>query len=201
MIRVRAAVLAGLAVAALLLAPAMAQTVPTTSGAAAAAHNEYVLGSGDVLRIIVFGAGADPDGGAGSSGDLSGQYTVSGTGVLSLPLIGDIPATGKTVAQVREEIVVALKDGYIKSPSVSAEILSYRPYFILGEVNKPGQYPYMDGMTVINAIATAGGYTYRANQKYVYIKSASDLGEHKVRVNDALPIQPGDTVRIVERLF
>jgi protein involved in polysaccharide export with SLBB domain len=180
--------------------PAIAQPssdsppVPAASVASAAPtagpEYSYVLGSGDILRVIVFG-----------EDNLSGQFTVAGNGILSFPLVGDLPAAGKTVEEVRDEIADALRNGYVKDPKVSAEVLTFRPYFILGEVAKPGQYPYSDRITVMNAIATAGGFTYRANQKYAFIKPSNGAAEHKVRLNDQLLLAPGDTVRIAERYF
>ncbi len=163
---------------------------PVQDAASAGDASDYVLGSGDVLRIIVFG-----------EGDLSGQFTVAGNGILSFPLIGDLPAAGKTVEQVRDEIADALRNGYVKDPKVSAEVTTFRPYFILGEVARPGQYPYSNHITVMNAIATAGGFTYRANQKFAFIKPSSGDQEHKVQLNDQLLLAPGDTVRIAERYF
>ncbi len=151
---------------------------------------DYVLGSGDNLRIIVFGEDS-----------LTGQFTVAGNGRLSFPLIGDVQAAGKTVQQLRDEITTALADGYIKDPKVSAEVMTFRPYYVLGEVEKPGQYPYVSGITVMNAVATAGGFTYRANNHSVFIKKANEIVEHKVPLNDALELAPGDTLRVGERYF
>ena len=151
---------------------------------------DYRLGPGDKLRITVFGE----DG-------LSGEFFVAGDGRISFPLIGEVSASGKTVNAVQAEIAAALRDGYLKDPRVSAEVLIFRPYYILGEVTKPGEYPYSNGMTVMNAVATAGGFTYRANQKYVYIKGAHEETERKVRLTDGLRLEPGETARIVERYF
>jgi polysaccharide biosynthesis/export protein VpsN len=181
--------------AVVLSAPATAQTVgdaQTVPAAAAAPPKpyDYVLGSGDVLRIIVFGEAT-----------LTGEFTVAGNGILSFPLIGDVQASGKTVEEVRDEITAGLQDGYIKDPKVSAEVLTFRPYFILGEVQKPGEYPYRDRITVMNAIATAGGFTYRANQSYVFVKPSDGSTERKERLNDLLSVAPGDTIRIAERFF
>jgi protein involved in polysaccharide export with SLBB domain len=151
---------------------------------------DYILGAGDNLRIIVFG-----------EVNLTGQFTVATNGHISFPLIGDVQAAGKTVQELRSEITAALADGYVKDPKVSAEVMTFRPYYILGEVEKPGEYPYIGGITVMNAIATAGGFTYRANNHDVFIKKANDTAEHKVRLNDALELSPGDTLRVGERYF
>jgi polysaccharide export outer membrane protein len=176
---------------------AMAPPTPPTAAPAApadqaadAAIADYTLGAGDNLRISVFGEES-----------LTGQFTVATNGRISFPLIGDVQAAGKTVQELRGEIVAALADGYIKDPRVSAEVMTFRPYYILGEVEKPGEYPYVGGITVMNAIATAGGFTYRANSHDVFIKKANDTAEHKVRLNDTLALSPGDTIRVGERYF
>ncbi len=151
---------------------------------------DYRLGSGDKLRIIVF-----------DEPSLSGEFLVDGTGAVSLPLIGEIEASGKTVRELQRDIELALKDGYLNDPKVSAEVLNFRPFYILGEVNAPGTYPYTDGLTVLNAVATAGGFTYRANERVVYIRRAGELKERPYKMTSSTPVRPGDTVRIGERIF
>ncbi len=152
--------------------------------------SDYVLGSGDKLRLIVFGEDS-----------LGGEFVVAGTGKVSLPLIGDVQAAGKTVRDFQDTVRAALANGYLRDPRVSAEVTNYRPFYILGEVNKPGDYPYLNGLTVVNAIATAGGFTYRANTKKVFIRHGTDAKEAEYVLDSGLMIQPGDTVRIVERFF
>jgi polysaccharide export outer membrane protein len=151
---------------------------------------DYVLGSGDKLRVIVFGEDS-----------LGGEFVISGTGKVSLPLIGDVQAAGKTVRDFQDTVRAALANGYLRDPRVSAEVLNYRPFYILGEVNKPGDYPYISGLSVTNAIATAGGFTYRANTKKVFIRRAGETSENPHALDGSLMIQPGDTVRVVERFF
>ena len=151
---------------------------------------EYRLGPADRVRVMVY---AEPQ--------LSGEFYISNNGKASLPLIGDIQAAGLTVHAFQDEIQDALKDGYLKDPSVSVEVLTYRPYYILGEVDKPGQYPYTADLTVINAVATAGGFTYRANKSRVYIKHINDQKERGYPLTSTAPVSPGDTIRIGERLF
>jgi polysaccharide biosynthesis/export protein VpsN len=180
----------GDAPAAGLAGPGAPAVSPTDQAAADPAVADYVLGSGDNLRISVFGEDS-----------LTGQFTVASNGHISFPLIGDVQASGKTVREVREEIAAALADGYIKDPRVSAEVMTFRPYYILGEVEKPGEYPYIGGITVMNAIATAGGFTYRANNHDVFIKKPNETTEHKVRLNDTIELSPGDTLRVGERYF
>lgn len=162
--------------------------VPVT--ATASAGYEYRLGSGDKIRLIVFG---EPD--------LSGEFTISGDGMVSLPLIKEVRATGLTATQLQANVENAFKEGYLKDPRVSIEVLTFRPFYILGEVNKPGEYPYSNGITVVNAVALASGYTYRANQKKVFIRHAGTTVEEEVPLTTMTLVAPGDTVRIAERYF
>ena len=155
-----------------------------------ASRADYQLGAQDQLRVNVFG---EPD--------LSGEFVVATNGTVSLPLIGDIDVEGLTVNEFQSKMEEMLRDGYLLDPQVSAEVLNYRPFFILGEVNTPGQYPYANGLTVMNAIATAGGFTYRGNSREVAIKSPDEPGERRVRLTPDLTVQPGDTIRVLERLF
>ena len=148
------------------------------------------LGSGDHVQITTFG-----------EKDLSGEFVVAADGTLPFPLIGAVPAAGRTLDEVRGTIVAKLADGYLRAPRVSAQVLTFRPYYILGEVNKPGEYSYTNGLTVFNAVATAQGFTYRANTHVVLIKHADEAGEHKDPLNTGVKVQPGDTIRIVERFF
>ncbi len=164
-------------------APAAASLNPKAS-------YDYVLGPGDKLRIQVFGEEL-----------LSGEFNVAGNGQISFPLIGQLQAAGITVRHLQTELRAALADGYLKDPRVSAEVLTFRPYYILGEVAKPGEYPYTDGISVLNAIATAGGFSYRANHRVIFIKRPNELAEHRERLTPDLLLAPGDTVRIVERYF
>lgn len=151
---------------------------------------EYKLGGGDELRVTVFG---EPE--------LSGQYVLDGTGLVSLPLIGQISALNLTVREFQTAVETRYADGYLREPRVNAEVMNYRPFYILGEVNSPGEYPYADGLTVMNAIATAGGFTYRANENVILIKSADDANEYRVKLQPSTQLLPGDTIRVVERFF
>jgi protein involved in polysaccharide export with SLBB domain len=150
----------------------------------------YRLGLGDKLNIIVF-----------DETQLTGVFAVTTNGAISLPWIGDVPAAGRTEAEVRDEIVARLKDGYIRDPQVSVQALVLRPFYILGEVNRPGEYPYVSGLTVLSAVATAGGFTYRANKRTIYIRHADEPVEVKTRIGAATQVRVGDTIRIVERYF
>jgi protein involved in polysaccharide export with SLBB domain len=167
--------------------PASAQT-PTES--AASSLYEYRLGSADKVRITVFGEES-----------LTGEFLVSGAGRISMPLIGEVPAAGLTVAQLQTAVEAKLADGYLRMPRVSAEVLNYRPFYILGEVNKPGEYPYTNQLTVLNAVATAEGFTYRANTRRVFIKRAEATTEQEFPLTQATEVEPGDTIRITERFF
>lgn len=155
-----------------------------------AATPDYRLDAGDKLRITVF-----------NEDTLSGEFAVGTEGTLSFPLIGDVPAKGKTPQEVAAAIQAQLANGYLREPKVSAEVSVYRPFFILGEVKAPGQYPYASGMTAVNAIATAQGFSPRASRKIVYIRGANDAAEVAMKLTPDLKIKPGDTIRVGERYF
>lgn len=150
----------------------------------------YVLGNGDRVRVTVFG-----------HPDLSGEFDVDGSGAISLPLVGQIEADGLTTPELETKIVETLDGDYILNPRVSAEVINYRPYYILGEVGSPGEYPYNSGLTVLNAVAAAGGFTYRANKKVVFIKSVDAATEKAYTLDTNTAVKPGDTIRIGERIF
>jgi polysaccharide export outer membrane protein len=150
----------------------------------------YVLGPTDKLRVTVFGEDA-----------LSGEYIVGSDGRLSLPLVGNVTAAGLTVGQLQDEITSAYKGGYVKDPKVTAEVISARPFFIMGEVKNPGQYPFVAGLTALNAVATAGGFTYRAKTNVVFIRHANQVDEIKADLTPTTQVLPGDTIRIEERWF
>jgi polysaccharide export outer membrane protein len=187
--RICGAVFSLLALVCACIQPAWAQSA---DGPAPAARSnfEYRLGAGDKLRVIVYGEDA-----------LTGEFFVSGTGKIAFPLVGDIDALGKTIPELQQAIQAKLADGYIKEPKVSAEVLNYRPFYILGEVMKPGEYPYTNGLTVLNAVATASGFTYRADTRKVFIRRATNTGEIAEPLTPTTPVEPGDTIRIGERFF
>ena len=150
----------------------------------------YSLGTGDKLHITVFG-----------EDNLSGDYTVSPEGDVSLPLAGSIHAAGLTIPQFQKSVTDALGHGYVQDPRVAVDTLSLRPYFILGEVNKPGQYSYIPDLTVMSAVAAAQGFTYRADMSYVYIRHARDPSEQEYPLTATTMIAPGDTIRVTQRYF
>jgi protein involved in polysaccharide export with SLBB domain len=149
----------------------------------------YRIGVGDKLKVSVFG-----------EDNLSGQFEVSAIGQVSMPLIGEMPAKGLAVHEFRESIARKLSDGYLKNPRVTVEILNYRPIFIHGEVKNAGEFPYKNGISLRDAIAMAGGYTYRANQGYLYIGREGEP-DVAIRTPTDVPILPGDNIRIPERFF
>jgi polysaccharide export outer membrane protein len=149
----------------------------------------YTLGAGDKLKITVFG---EPD--------LSGEFQLDGSGHISFPLVGEVTAKGITIRQLEQRLVDKLKDGYIVSPRISLEVLNYRPFYILGEVKNPGEYEYVSGITLYNAVAMAGGYTYRARQDRAHITRANT--EQVIENADhSTLILPGDIINIRERFF
>jgi polysaccharide export outer membrane protein len=150
----------------------------------------YTLDSGDKLRVVVFGQ----DG-------LSASYSVDIGGNITMPLIGAVRARGHSPAQLQAAIAAKLKQGYVREPHVAVEVEAYRPFFILGEVTLPGQYPYVANMTVETAVAIAGGFTPRAQKYRVEIsRQVSGLTEKRV-VSPNYPVRPGDTIQIAERWF
>ena len=172
--------------------PSMASNAPaaTPSGPADPKDLNYKLGTDDKLRVIVFGETS-----------LSGEFVISDSGEIAFPLIGNVHAAGLTVAQFQEALRAKLADGYLRDPRVSAEVENYRPFYILGEVQKPGEYPFTSGLTVLNAVATAGGFTYRANTKVITIRHAGGSKEVPVRLTATSEVGPGDTILIKERFF
>ena len=160
-------------------------------GNAVAGPIVYKLGAGDKLRITTFGFK-----------DLGGEFAVAANGSIALPLVGAIKVGGLTSDQLQTAIGDRLSSGgFVRNPRVSVEVIEYRPYYILGEVGKPGQYPFTNGLTVLKAVATAQGFTYRANSRTIFI-TRDDAGvETAVALTAATPLHPGDTVRVGERYF
>jgi polysaccharide export outer membrane protein len=151
---------------------------------------DYRLDAGDKLRVVVYGQEG-----------LTNTYAVSASGSITMPLIGTVPARGLTPSQLARSIADRLRNGYIREPSVAAEVESYRPFFILGEVAAPGQYPYVPNMTAESAVAIAGGFSPRARRDHVTITHTTAAGTMRVVVSPATPIKPGDTIVVDERWF
>ncbi|CAN5460719.1 polysaccharide biosynthesis/export family protein [soil metagenome] len=150
----------------------------------------YRLDTGDRLRVVVYGQEG-----------LTNAYAIDASGAIALPLIGPVTARGKTAAALAAEITGRLRNGYIREPSVAVEIEAYRPFFILGEVAAPGQYPYVPNMTVESAVAIAGGFAPRAKRDVVALTHVTPDGAMRSEVPLGALIDPGDTVQVGERWF
>ena len=150
----------------------------------------YRVDSGDRLRVTVF-----------DQKDLSTTYSVDQAGYISFPLVGAVPARGRTLQELEGQIAAKLRQGYLRDPDVSIEVDRYRSIFVMGEVGQPGQYTYVPGMTIQNAIAVAGGYTARANQSNADVTRKINGSILTGRVTISNPVLAGDTIYIRERLF
>ncbi|MEL6435648.1 MAG: polysaccharide biosynthesis/export family protein [Pseudomonadota bacterium] len=153
-------------------------------------NQPYLLDAGDTVRVTVF-----------DQGDLTNTYAVDQSGYISFPLVGQVPARGRTVQQMESALAQSLRNGFLRDPDVAVEVATYRPIFIMGEVGAAGQYAYSPGMTVQNAIASAGGFTVRANQANADITRQinGEIMTGRVLISD--PIMPGDTIYVRERAF
>jgi polysaccharide export outer membrane protein len=156
----------------------------------AANDDAYRLDAGDKLRVVVYGQ----DG-------LTNTYAIDAGGSITMPLVGAVPARGRTPARLAAEISARLRNGYIRDPSVAVEIESYRPFFILGEVAAPGQYPYVPNMSVESAVAIAGGFSPRARRDNVTLTHTDASGSMRVVAPLGTVLSPGDTVLVGERWF
>lgn len=151
----------------------------------------YRLGPGDAVRIITFGEES-----------LTGEFRVSDSGSLALPLIGPVRASGAIPVELEERVAQALRRAnLLRSPSVAVEVIAYRPIFVLGEVNKPGQYPYQPGMTIVTAAAVAGGFTYRAVDGYASVVRTDGGEVIEGRASRHAAVRPGDVITMFERRF
>lgn len=184
----RALILGG--AAAVLVGCAGAPSAPPPTAAGSDAPPEYLLGTGDRIRLNVF-----------NEASLSGEFEVDASGMISIPLIGSVKAAGLSQRQLEQSISEKLASGYMRDPRVNVEILKYRPFYIIGEVHKPGEYPYRNGMNIVSAAAVAGGFTYRANDQTVFIRRAGQSQEYSYPVTTTTMVYPGDIVRVAERLF
>lgn len=163
---------------------AYAEPVPVRYDAA------YHLDAGDKLRVVVYGQEG-----------LTNSYAIDAGGSITMPLIGSVPARGRTTAGLAAAISAKLRAGFIRDPSVAVEIEAYRPFFILGEVAAPGQYPYVPNMTVESAVAIAGGFSPRARRDSVTVTHTDASGTARFIVPPGSPVRPGDTVLVSERWF
>lgn len=155
------------------------------------AAGPYRLGSGDEVRVTIFGLDA-----------ASNTYAIGDDGTISIPLLGLVTANGKSLPELETTIADALrKKDLVRQPSVSVQVTRYRPFFILGEVQKPGQYPYVPGMSVLTAVSIAGGFTFRANKRSATIVRAIDGKMVKGKATPESQVLPGDTINIPEGWF
>ena len=150
----------------------------------------YTLDSGDKLRVTVFG-----------QTDLSGEFAVDGSGMLSMPLLPPVKARGLTTEQLQKELETELGKTLLRNPNVSVQVTEFRPFFILGEIGQAGQYPYVNGMTVETAVAIAGGYSYRADRDVVRITRKEGDKVVEMNVAPTAIVKPGDTILVMERYF
>jgi polysaccharide export outer membrane protein len=158
-------------------------------GAWAQSEPLYKLGPGDILRVTVYG-----------HEDLSGEFAIGAAGTIPVPLVGEIQAAGYSVQELKDAITNALVPDYLKNPRVGVDVLNYRPFYIIGEVKQPGSYAYVSGMRVVNAIALAGGFTYRADEDDITISRGGNASEGAPADANAT-VLPGDVITVPERFF
>jgi protein involved in polysaccharide export with SLBB domain len=150
----------------------------------------YVLGPNDRVNVKVYG-----------ETEITNDYEVDGSGFISIPLAGRVKASGLTTTQLAHAIRAQLSDGIVRDPKVAVEVSSYAPYYILGEVKQGGEFVYKNGLTVLDAVAAAGGFTYRADERNVLIRRAGESVDEIYPTNAPIPVYPGDNIRIPERYF
>lgn len=186
--KARAALLLRLALTFLILTCSGALAAQESSDAAVAGDSAYRLGPTDVIIVTVH-----------NHEDLSGTLQLDGSGLLSMPLIGQFEAAGLTTAELERKITGLLKPDYLVNPRVTVRVQNYRPYYLIGEVSSTGAFNYVQGMSFMQAIAIAGGYSYRAKKGVVFVRRGDSDEEIELDVNDR--VQPGDIIRVAERLF
>jgi polysaccharide export outer membrane protein len=163
---------------------------PAAENAQQVSADSYILGAGDVLRVVVFG-----------DEELSGEFTIDVSGHISMPLIQEIEAAGHTAHDLEKTITDKLHPDYLKDPKVSVQIIEYRSVYVLGEVRLPGKYPYVPNMTLLQAVAVAGGHTYRADEDDAEISRKSNGHTEKIDIDADGEILPGDTIVVGRRWF
>jgi len=151
---------------------------------------QYTIGAGDKIALSVF-----------REEELSGEFQVNESGIISLPLVGNIVAAGKTIPQFQQDLVALLGAEFVRDPNVTVSVVNYRPVYVLGEVQRPGEYAYTENMSVYALVAKAGGFTYRADDNQVLIRHEGETEETAYRITSGGAVQPGDTVRFVQRYF
>jgi len=182
---------ASLGLASLVALAGMAACVPQREPIIfAASDSVYLLDRGDKVKVTVFG-----------QANLSSTYTVDASGFVTMPLIGAIPASGHSTAALQQDIAAKLRAGYLRQPNVTAEVETYRPFYVLGEVTLSGQYPYFPGLTAEKAVAIAGGYSPRARRDSIVIERRIDGKPMQVLVPMTTLVKPGDVITVRERWF
>jgi protein involved in polysaccharide export with SLBB domain len=154
------------------------------------AATAYRLGPGDKVRIETFGETA-----------LTGEFALDGEGKIAFPLLGTIKASERSADELGTEIQTRLAAQALRDPKVTVQVIGFRPVYVLGEVARPGEFPFASDLSVFALVAKAGGFTYRANRKRVYIRHAAAPDEVAYKLDAATPVRPGDTVRIGDRVF
>lgn len=166
------------------------QEAETVTVVAPRVNTDYVLGPSDKLRITVYG-----------EDDLSGEFQIDGVGYVRLPLIGQVKAQGLTAGQLEARVEDALDRGYLLNARVAVEVSAYRPIYVIGQVNKPGEYPYVSNMSAVNAIALAGGFTEKAVESTLYVRHEGETDEHPIGADELARVRPGDVLRVRETTF
>jgi polysaccharide export outer membrane protein len=179
--------LAGCSSGAQVLGPA---SIEDQNARAQAATTKASLQSGDKIGISVF-----------NEPNLSGEFEIDQSGFVSLPLAGTIKAAGLTQPQLEQELAKKYKSEYLRNPKVTVTLLSLRPFYVVGEVSKPGEYGYKSGLNILTALALAGGTTYRASRSSVYIQRVGESGMREYPLTSAVLVLPGDLIRVPERYF
>jgi protein involved in polysaccharide export with SLBB domain len=185
-----AAALAGCTSAGLTETTTIASASYAGPGPQRGSDGPYMLGPGDKVRLKFY-----------DDSNLNEEYEVSSGGFVSIPLVGEVKASGLTTSQLEKAIARRMKGKIAQEPNVTAEIASYAPFYIFGEVKKAGFYPYQPGLTIAGAIATAGGLTYRADESTIYLQHAGALSQEIIRLTVPTRVHPGDNIRVGERMF
>lgn len=185
-----AAALAGCTSAGLTETTTIASASYAGPGPQRGSNGPYMLGPGDKVRLKFY-----------DDTNLTGEYEVNSAGFVSIPLVGEVRASGLSTSQLEKAIARRMKGKIAQEPNVNAEIASYAPFYIFGEVKKAGLYPYQPGLTVAGAIATAGGLTYRADENTIYLQHGGAVSQEIVRLTVPTRIHPGDNIRVGERMF
>ena len=173
-----------------ILSAAQAQELPGEAMPGSNAEAGYRFGAGDRISISVF-----------NQDDLSGEYSLDGKARFSMPLIGTVNAAGLTSSELEALLLSKLKPDYLVNPRIYVQVMNYRPYYLMGEVTNTGAFPYVAGMSYLKAIAIAGGFTYRAKEDSVYVIRADDVDQEEIKLDVNAKVQPGDIIRVDERMF